>query len=115
MRARGSFRCFYFLPWKRTRDQGDQIGRIFAYWAIVYFGQFIENYGSSPDFCAPFSHGNCAKLNLEKLVLATFWAIFFTNSSGHPARGASFVAEIKFNCDRRTFDLKWTPAWSRRR
>jgi hypothetical protein len=23
-----------------TFDQGDQIGRIFAYWAVVYFGQF---------------------------------------------------------------------------
>jgi hypothetical protein len=22
-------------------DQGDQIGRIFAHWAIVYFGQFF--------------------------------------------------------------------------
>jgi hypothetical protein len=25
-------------------DQGDQIGRVFAYWALVYFGQFSENY-----------------------------------------------------------------------
>jgi hypothetical protein len=25
-------------------DQSDQIGRIFAYWAIVHFGQFLENY-----------------------------------------------------------------------
>jgi hypothetical protein len=24
--------------------QGDQIGRIFAQWGIVYFGQFLENY-----------------------------------------------------------------------
>jgi hypothetical protein len=24
-------------------QQGDQIGRIFAYWAIVYLGQFFEN------------------------------------------------------------------------
>jgi hypothetical protein len=23
--------------------QGDQIGRIFAYWAVIYFGQFLEN------------------------------------------------------------------------
>jgi hypothetical protein len=25
----------------RAATQGDQIGRIFAYWAIVYFGQFF--------------------------------------------------------------------------
>jgi hypothetical protein len=23
-------------------EQGDQIGRIFTYWVIVYFGQFLE-------------------------------------------------------------------------
>jgi hypothetical protein len=32
--------------------QGDQIGRIFAEWAIVFFGQFFENYGSAPKFWA---------------------------------------------------------------
>jgi hypothetical protein len=31
--------------------QGDQIGRIFAYWSIVYFGQFFEDYRNSPNFC----------------------------------------------------------------
>jgi hypothetical protein len=31
-------------------SQGDQIGRIFAQWAIVHFGQFFENYTSSPHF-----------------------------------------------------------------
>jgi hypothetical protein len=30
-------------------DQGDQIGRIFAQSAIVYFGQFFKNYTSSPN------------------------------------------------------------------
>jgi hypothetical protein len=29
-------------------QQGDQIGRIFAYWAIVYFGQFFENKRTIP-------------------------------------------------------------------
>jgi hypothetical protein len=28
-------------------NQGDQIGRIFAYWVIVYFWQFFENFRSS--------------------------------------------------------------------
>jgi hypothetical protein len=34
--------------------QGDQIGRIFAYWAIVYFGQFILNYRSRPNVRTTF-------------------------------------------------------------
>jgi hypothetical protein len=26
---------------RETGSQGDQIGRTFAYWAVVFFGQFI--------------------------------------------------------------------------
>jgi hypothetical protein len=33
--------------------QGNQIGRIFAHWVIVYFGLCIENYRSSPIFWIP--------------------------------------------------------------
>jgi hypothetical protein len=41
--------------------QGDQIRRILAYWAIVYFGHVFDNYitlqnYSSPGFSATFSH-----------------------------------------------------------
>jgi hypothetical protein len=32
---------------KRSHNQGAQIGRIFAHWALVFFGQFLENYKSS--------------------------------------------------------------------
>jgi hypothetical protein len=32
--------------------QGDQIGRIYAYWAIVYFGQFLFENRRSPKFCS---------------------------------------------------------------
>jgi hypothetical protein len=28
-----------------------------SHWAVVYFGQFLENYNSSK-FCATISHGN---------------------------------------------------------
>jgi hypothetical protein len=35
-------------------DQGDQIGRIFAQWAIVYLGIFFENHISSPNLYAIF-------------------------------------------------------------
>jgi hypothetical protein len=30
------------VPGNRFGNQGDQIGRIFANWAIVYFGQFLK-------------------------------------------------------------------------
>jgi hypothetical protein len=33
--------CFF-----QTLFQGDKIGQIFAYWAIVYFRQFFENYST---------------------------------------------------------------------
>jgi hypothetical protein len=37
-----------YLP----RDQGDQIGRVFAYWVIAYFGHFYENYRNTLKFSA---------------------------------------------------------------
>jgi hypothetical protein len=37
------------------QQQSDQMGRVFAHWAIFCFGQFLENYRSSPIFCATFS------------------------------------------------------------
>jgi hypothetical protein len=33
-----------------AHEQGDQIGRIFTHWAIVYFLQFLGNYRSSLRF-----------------------------------------------------------------
>jgi hypothetical protein len=38
-----------FFARSGTLKQGDQIGRIFAHWAIVSFGQFFENY-KNPNF-----------------------------------------------------------------
>jgi hypothetical protein len=35
-----------FVDW----NQGDQIGRIFSYWTIVYFGQSFLNYKSAQHF-----------------------------------------------------------------
>jgi hypothetical protein len=57
------------LPW-----QGDQIGRICAYWAYVYYGQFFDNYRSSANFWA-FFHGTNYTSILAKIGWATFWAI----------------------------------------
>jgi hypothetical protein len=36
-------------------SQGDQTGLVFADWAIVYFEQLFENYGSSPNIWTIFS------------------------------------------------------------
>jgi hypothetical protein len=40
---------------KFTLFQGDHIGRIFAYWVIVYFGQWFKNYRGSANFWVTFS------------------------------------------------------------
>jgi hypothetical protein len=43
--------------------QGDQIGRIFAFWAVAYLGQWFENYRNSAIFWATFMYVciNCDK------------------------------------------------------
>jgi hypothetical protein len=57
--------------------QGDQIGRIFTQWVIVYFGQFLVNYKNSPDLCATFPLSIDNVLILTKIVLGfTLWTIF---------------------------------------
>jgi hypothetical protein len=43
----------YITHIRNAKEQGDQIGRIFANWAIVYFGQLYENFRISPHF-GPF-------------------------------------------------------------
>jgi hypothetical protein len=55
--------------------QGDQIGRIFAHWAIVYFGQFFENDRRSLNFLATFFHDENFVFSLTEIGCATFWAI----------------------------------------
>jgi hypothetical protein len=67
--------------------QGDQIGRIFADLAIVFFGQLIENYRRSAISWATFFHSTSYELILQKNDCATFLGDFFTNSSGHPGHG----------------------------
>jgi hypothetical protein len=43
-------RCFLYI-------QGEQIGRIFAFWAIDNFGQFFLICSSSQKYWATFFHG----------------------------------------------------------
>jgi hypothetical protein len=57
--------------------QGDQIERIFANWAIVYFGQCFENYQRSTNSWATFSTVPTKYvLFLQITGWATFWATF---------------------------------------
>jgi hypothetical protein len=57
-------------------SQGGKIWRSFAYWSIVYFGQFF-----SPHFWTTFSLGKCC---LAKYRLGQILGEFFITSSGHP-------------------------------
>jgi hypothetical protein len=66
-----------------SRRQGDQVGRIFACCAIVYF---FEKYRNSPKIRATLSHRRSYVLILTKIGLGYVLGDFSTNSSGHPGR-----------------------------
>jgi hypothetical protein len=57
--------------------QGDQIGRIFAYWSIVFVEQCYEKFSSSPDFWATFFQGKSYVLILAKKGLGFVLGDFF--------------------------------------
>jgi hypothetical protein len=73
---------FLYSGWKMSRDitfgqnQGDQIGRIFAYWSIIYFGLYFETYRCNANFWTTFFYGTSYVLILTNIVWATFWATF---------------------------------------
>jgi hypothetical protein len=71
-------------------NQGDQIWRIFAYWAILFFGQFYENYTRSSNLF----HGRSYTLILTKSGLRHTFGDFFTNSSGHPVGNAAAFWDV---------------------
>jgi hypothetical protein len=65
--------------------QGDQIGRIFAFWVIAHFWYLILNNRSSQNNLATFSHGKSYVLiQILKTGWAAFLGDFFTGASGHP-------------------------------
>jgi hypothetical protein len=70
------------LPFYQCK-QGDQIGRILTSWAIVFFGQFYENYTRSAYFELLINTKNVLHYFLQKNVLGYIWGKFFENSSGH--------------------------------
>jgi hypothetical protein len=63
--------------------QGDKIGRIFAYWAIYFFGDIFENYRRSPNFLATFFQQKKLCTNFEKKIVGLRFGDFFTNSFAH--------------------------------
>jgi hypothetical protein len=82
-------RAFELLPIQNVKCciQGDQIGRLFA------LGSFFENYKSSPNFLGK----RYALILTKKIGWATFWPIFYANSSGPPGC-------IKYNIAIRGFE-----------
>jgi hypothetical protein len=75
-----------------------QFGLIFSFLAIVFYGQILENYRSSPHFVATFSTGeNCVSI-LAKNASGNVLGYFFTNSSGHS--GANFAPTVIAYCGR---------------
>jgi hypothetical protein len=79
---------FFFRPvaahsWCLHCRQGDQMGRVFACGANIYFGQFL-NKEVAQFLEATWFHGTLYELILTQMGWDTLWAIFFTNSSGRP-------------------------------
>jgi hypothetical protein len=66
-------------------NQGDQIRRIFAYWQIVFFGQFLEDYRSSNKNAGNFFPRKNVRINVDKNGLGCILGYLLANSSGHPA------------------------------
>jgi hypothetical protein len=63
--------------------QGGQIWLVFADWAVLFFGQFFENYRRSPNFWSTFFHGRSYELIFTSFTKVDFGQ-FYQNESGHP-------------------------------
>jgi hypothetical protein len=66
-------------------NQGDQIGRIFANWWIVFFGQFSFELQKLPKLLGNFFRGKGYALIWAIKGLVNTLVDFSTNSSGPPA------------------------------
>jgi hypothetical protein len=60
---------------------GDQIGRIFTYWAIVYLVQFFRE--EAQMFWLLYFHGKSCVLNLTPNGLGSIWGAYFKNLFGY--------------------------------
>jgi hypothetical protein len=65
--------------------KSDQIGQIFAYWAVLYIGSLFEKVKSSANYWDTFFQTTSCELILTKNWLGCTLGDFFKNSSGHPA------------------------------
>jgi hypothetical protein len=73
-------------PLDGKRSQGDQFGRIFAEWVIVFSGHFF-NYKTSPHFRLLFPQLMlCINFEICKKGLGYILGDFSTTLSGHPER-----------------------------
>jgi hypothetical protein len=69
------------VGWVSVRDQGDQIGRIFACWQIVFFGLFFwENYRNGQKFGLLFSAVKVNAKILTKSSLGYILGDFFSKT-----------------------------------
>jgi hypothetical protein len=77
---------FQKIPRKKCTKNRPQIGRIFACWAIVYFGKPFINYRSGTNFGAIFTHGNSFMcVNFDKNGPGNIFCVFLANASGQSA------------------------------
>jgi hypothetical protein len=60
-------------------NQGDQIGRIFAYWVIIFFGRFLKISEVAQIYGTTFSQSICSLFILTKNGLGYILGDFFTN------------------------------------
>jgi hypothetical protein len=61
-----------------SHNQGDQIGRIFAFGPFLrYFGQFFEKYRSGPNFRATFFPQKKIRINSDKKSVGLHFRRFF--------------------------------------
>jgi hypothetical protein len=77
-----------------SRDQGDQIGRILADWAIAYILWAVFLLHKYPEVGLLYFHGKNYVLVSTKQWVGPFWTIF---SRTHPVTLLSTVA-IKMRC-----------------
>jgi hypothetical protein len=75
----------YECRWPITRKQGDRIGRIFVYWAIIYFCQFFWYSKVAQRFLATFFLGKCNVCFFAKHGLGYILGDFLKNPSGQEA------------------------------
>jgi hypothetical protein len=86
------------LLWRQKQRwrQDDQIGRIFFYWAFVFFGQFFANCKSSPKFWATFFPQFRFYLNFGEKWLGLHFGRFFHKLIWSPWLAPNFFPAIFF-------------------